>query len=460
MSVFGKYISRLRASTQVEMFPPSKDDDSSRQTRRTFIGTTAVASAVGLAGCSGSDEETATMSPTDEPTDSPTPSPTPTDTETETETETPEPPAPDVPILNYALTLEHLENAFYREGLDEFSDEELMNADALSEFSETVRMQVPEYLATVGAHEKGHVDALTATIEDLNGEAVVEGEYEFGYNTPSEFFQVGMALENTGVAAYAGAATDVVNNDLLQVAAGIHSVEARHAAFLNLVNDEIPYPNGVDEAKTVDEVLDIAGQFVTSEVDPSVYELEDDRPSHDRKAENDTSDVDVLNYALTLEHLENAFYRDGLENFTDEELMNADVLADYGDKVKMKVPGHLQLAGDHEAAHVDAITDTVEQLGGTPVEEANYDFGYSTASEFLGVAKALENTGVSAYAGAAGTVTVDAVFDAAISIHSVEARHASFLNELNVESPFPMAVDEPRTMEEVVEIAGQFIVEE
>jgi len=436
------------------MTPPNTDD-SSRQTRRNFVGALAATSTIGLAGCSG-DDSTPTATATEEPMDTETDTATPT----ETETATPEPPAPDVPILNYALTLEHLENVFYREGLDEFSDDELMNADALAKFDETVRMQVPDYLRTVGAHEKGHVDSLAATIEDLNGEAVVEGEYEFGYNTPSEFFKVGMALENTGVAAYAGASTNMVNNGLLTVAAGIHSVEARHAAFLNLVNDEVPYPDGVDQAKSVDEVLDIAGNFITSQVDPSVYELGDDRPTHDRKAEDDTSDLDVLNYALTLEHLENAFYRDGLKQYSDAELKNADALSEFGSTVREKVPSHLERAGAHEAAHVSAITDTIEKLGGSPVEEANYDFGYTNPSEFLGVAKALENTGVAAYKGAAGTVMADAVFDAAISIHSVEARHASFLNELNLESPFPAAVDQPKSMEEVVEIASQFIVEE
>jgi rubrerythrin len=450
----------------------TRPDDADDTTRRAFLGSTVTLAALGLAGCSsdgggsgdGGSEMTDMGGSTPMPTDTPTAAMTETSTDSPTPTDEPTPTeamaAPDVPLLNYALTLEHLENAFYREGLDEFADDEIMGADALSAFGERVRMEVPEYLRTVGAHEAAHVDAIAATVEQLGGTPVEEGEYDFGYETPSEFLAVAQALENTGVAAYAGAAPQVVNNDVLAAAAGIHSVEARHASFLNLVNGDSPFPAGVDEAKSVSEVLEIAGGFVTSEVDPGVYELDDERPTHDRKAEDDTTDVNVLNYALTLEHLENAFYREGLERFSDEELMNADALSEFGDEVRTALPGHLETVGAHEAAHVSAIADTVEQLGGTPVSEAEYDFGYETPSEFLGVAKALENTGVAAYKGAAPTVSNDAVFSAAIGIHSVEARHAALLNEVNATSPFPAGVDEPKTMAEVTEIAGQFIVEE
>lgn len=182
-------------------------------------------------------------------------------------------------------------------------------------------------------------------------------------------------------------------------------------------------------------------------------------PTAEPTPEMTNPDVPILNYALTLEHLENTFYRDGLNTFADDELMEADALSKFGESVRMDVPTYLKTVGEHEAAHVTALIKTVEDLGGTPVEEAEYDFGYQTPSEFLGVAKALENTGVAAYAGAAPTVSNDQVFSAAISIHSVEARHASFLNELNVTSPFPMAVDQPKTMQEVEQIAGQFIVQ-
>ena len=62
--------------------------------------------------------------------------------------------------------------------------------------------------------------------------------------------------------------------------------------------------------------------------------------------------------------------------------------------------------GEHEAAHVEALSATITDLGGTPVEEASYDFGYTDATSFLTTAVALENVGVSAYAGAAPSVAV------------------------------------------------------
>jgi rubrerythrin len=430
-------------------------------TRRRFV-TGAAAGLAALAGCSGSGGGGAETE-MDTPMGTETGRDTATETATPTETESPTPKpaaAPDVPILNYALTLEHLENVFYRDGLETFSDAEIAGAEVLSGFSTSVREAVPGELRTAGEHEAAHVDAIAATVEDLGGTPVGEASYDWGYETPSEFLVTAAAVENTGVAAYAGAAPRIANNDVLAAAAGIHSVEARHATLLNVLTGDSPYPAGVDEARTVDEVLAVAGGFVTSEVDPSAFRRAEGRdPSLARAAEDDVSDVDVLNYALTLEHLENAFYRDGLEAMSDADIVDADVLSPFSESFRNAVPDRLRTVGAHEQAHVDALAATVEDLGGTPVEEATYDFGYETPSEFLGVARALENTGVSAYAGAAPTVANDDVFAAAIGIHSVEARHASFLNRLNGEPAYPAAVDEPRTMSEVQEIAGQFVVE-
>jgi hypothetical protein len=161
--------------------------------------------------------------------------------------------------------------------------------------------------------------------------------------------------------------------------------------------------------------------------------------------------VDVLNYALTLEHLEHAFYRDGLEEFTAEDFRAAGYSAN--------VYEYFGLIRDHEMEHVNVITQVITDLGGEPVAEAAYDFGYSDLAGFVGVAQVLENTGVSAYQGAAQFLIDEGeLLTAALTIHGVEARHAAYLNGLQGESPFPDAVNPTLTPDEVLAAAGPFIV--
>ena len=161
--------------------------------------------------------------------------------------------------------------------------------------------------------------------------------------------------------------------------------------------------------------------------------------------------VDVLNYALTLEHLEHAFYRDGLAMIGEAGIT--------GLGFQSSVFASLGLIRDHEAAHVETLTSVVTQLGGEPVVEATYDFGYADAAGFLEVAQALEDTGVSAYQGAAQyLIDEDDLLTAALTIHGVEARHASYLALLNGVSPFPEAVNPTLTPVEVLDIATPFIV--
>ena len=162
-----------------------------------------------------------------------------------------------------------------------------------------------------------------------------------------------------------------------------------------------------------------------------------------------TSDIDVLNYALTLEHLEYAFYRDGVGLFT------------FGtDGRGQSIDTNFAAIRDHEGAHVETLTSVITDLGGEPVAEATYDFGdaYADPMAFMMTAAALENTGVSAYDGAGQFITDPELLTAAGSIVAVEARHASYLNLLTGEIPFPAAFETPLTMDEVLEIAGPFIV--
>lgn len=161
------------------------------------------------------------------------------------------------------------------------------------------------------------------------------------------------------------------------------------------------------------------------------------------------SDLDVLNYALTLEHLEYAFYRDGIEQVS------------FGDDSRgQSIDENFAAIRGHEGEHVTTLTKVITDLGGTPVEEASYDFGdaFGDTTKFMQTAMALENTGVSAYDGAAQFLSDPELLTAAGSIVAVEARHASYLNLLNTQVPFPAAFETPLSPEDVLEIAGPFIV--
>jgi rubrerythrin len=362
---------------------------------------------------------------------------------------------PDVDVLNYALTLEHLEHQFYKAGLEAFSESQLTGAT--SGVGAEVNAELVARLETVRAHEKGHVDTITGVVEDLGGEPVGAAEYNFPLDDPAKFLTTASVLENTGVAAYKGAAPAIKSNDLLASALGIHSVEARHASFLNAVTGKSPYPNAFDAPKSPAKVTEAANPFFEADIAGSVGDLSGDgEPTADRKKSDDRSDVDVLNYALTLEHLEHQFYKAGIEKFSDSEIRNADVLSDFDDAVTQSVPKRLKTVRDHEKAHVDVITDTVNKLEGKPVGKADYNFPLDNPTKFIQTARVLENVGVAAYAGAAPSVKANAVFVAAAKIHSVEARHAGFLNELNGKSPYPKAVDQAMTKKEVLEAADPF----
>jgi len=168
------------------------------------------------------------------------------------------------------------------------------------------------------------------------------------------------------------------------------------------------------------------------------------------------TDVDILNFALTLEHLEYAFYRDGLKNFAGPH--DFDFLLQFGDKPSTLALTNLGLIRDHEQQHVTTLTSTIKSLGGTPVAEAKYQFGYTDVYGFIKIAAALENTGVMAYDGAIALIVKPELRTAGATIATIEARHASYLNLLNGVVPFPNAFDAPKTMAEILKIAGPFIV--
>lgn len=161
--------------------------------------------------------------------------------------------------------------------------------------------------------------------------------------------------------------------------------------------------------------------------------------------------VDVLNYALTLEHLENAFYREMNRKFSAADFEAAGFAG--------TVRGRFDSIEAHEAAHVDALISVINSLGGTPATEMMYGFGVTDVSSYVATAQVLENLGTGAYTGAAQfLIDNDELLTAALTIHGIEARHASYLNQLNGDSPFPEAFETALTPEEVLAAATPLIV--
>lgn len=129
-------------------------------------------------------------------------------------------------------------------------------------------------------------------------------------------------------------------------------------------------------------------------------------------------DLEILNYALTLEFLEADFYRQAVDSGLVKD---------------KKVATIAQKFGDTEQEHVDALTATIKKLGGKPVAAPKTNFGPTFDKGLMAVLNAaadVENLGAAAYLGQAGRVKSKEVLAAALAIHTVEARHAAALNQL------------------------------
>lgn len=156
----------------------------------------------------------------------------------------------------------------------------------------------------------------------------------------------------------------------------------------------------------------------------------------------------VLQYALTLENLEAEFYKQGLSKFDAKAFTDAGFPPEVREKFI-----HI---GQHESDHVGTISSVLTGMKVEPVPICTYNFPMDNLTQFLAVAQALENTGTSAYLGAASGLSGD-LLTAAAGITTVEARHSAFLNELWKQTAFPYSIDTALGPREIVTIASSFI---
>ncbi|KAF9935675.1 hypothetical protein BGZ65_003161 [Modicella reniformis] len=146
-------------------------------------------------------------------------------------------------------------------------------------------------------------------------------------------------------------------------------------------------------------------------------------------------------YALTLEYLEAESYKWGLNKY-DGHAFEA---AGYDSKVRERFV-HI---GEHESEHVDVLKSVIKSLYDTPVPKCIYKFPLDDVHVFIAIARALENTGISTYIGAAAGLKGDLLTGTA-SIATVEARRSS-------RTGAPFAFDTPLTPKEIITIASNFV---
>lgn len=147
----------------------------------------------------------------------------------------------DVDILQFALTLEHLEARMYQDMLA----------------TNILTGKEMQYFQSFGAHEAAHVDALTSALSAAGADPVTaQDSYNFpAFNNRGDILNFARTAEELGVGAYQGAAPAISNADYLAAAGSIVQVEARHAAIVRILIGAQPAPAGVTSSLTVDQVL-------------------------------------------------------------------------------------------------------------------------------------------------------------------------------------------------------------
>jgi rubrerythrin len=160
----------------------------------------------------------------------------------------------DTTVLQYALTLEHLENAFYSGALAKF--------DAAAFEKAGYPSWVRDRFVQIGKHEESHVAFLQKVLGDS---ATKPCTYNFPYTDPKSFAALSQALEGTGTSAYLGAAKFISNKDYLTAAGAILTTEARHDAWVaSAVQKGAAWNTAYDTPLGFNGVYSIASQFIKS----------------------------------------------------------------------------------------------------------------------------------------------------------------------------------------------------
>ncbi|KAJ4488861.1 ferritin-like domain-containing protein [Lentinula edodes] len=132
------------------------------------------------------------------------------------------------------------------------------------------------------------------------------------------------------------------------------------------------------------------------------------------------AEIQILNCALHIEHLEDALYTEGLSRFSVQDFVN--------NGLEPWMYGRLQEILEHEEAHVKFLKSVVSEAGGKPVERCVYNFTYSDPKSFVELASKLETIGTAAYHGASAMLTDERYISASGAMFAIEARHSGWVD--------------------------------
>lgn len=161
------------------------------------------------------------------------------------------------------------------------------------------------------------------------------------------------------------------------------------------------------------------------------------------------TDVDILQFALVLENLENVFYKDAIKKFSEKDFKQAGFDSFYYRNLKF-------IAFDEEV-HVKFLEDGLRKAGSPPNKACEYSFPYTDVKSFIGLSSVLEGVGTSAYLGAAPAIKDKDYLSAAGAILVTEAKHTSLqrytLGKIAPDNPYGT----PLNPNEVFTLAAAFI---